>query len=223
MVETFELIDESLLSAVALFPLPNVVLVPGSLQPLHIFEPRYRDMTRDVLAGSRLLAMARLKPGYEADYHGRPDVYRIVGIGRVIASDELDDGRYNILVRGLARAELDEELPAAHLYRQIRARILTAGTPPEPAVLAAMHQKLIMLCDQLAMTLDQGGEQLRELVRTDGSPSGCSDVVCAALVTNIDHRQRFLEMSDPMERLTFAIQYVGRLLAEFGPSARLMS
>jgi Lon protease-like protein len=223
MVETFESIDESLLSGVAMFPLPNVVLVPGSLQPLHIFEHRYREMTKDVLAGSRLLAMARLKPGYEADYHGRPDVYRILGIGRVIASDELDDGRYNILVRGLVRAELDEELPPARLYRQIRARILAPESPPQPAVLAAMHQKLITLCDQLSLALDQGGEQLRELVRTDGSPSGCSDVVCSALVTDLDHRQRFLEMSDPMERLAFAIQHVGRLLTELGPRTRLMS
>jgi uncharacterized protein len=223
MVETFEAIDESLLSTVAMFPLPNVVLVPGSLQPLHIFEPRYREMTRDVLAGSGLLAMARLKPGYEADYHGRPDVYRVVGIGRVIASDELEDGRYNILVRGLARAELSEELAPAHRYRQIRARILTTRTPPEPGMLTVLHQKLITLCDQLAMVLDEGSEQLRELVRTDGSPSGCSDVVCSALITDIDHRQRFLEMSDPVERLAFAIQHVGSLLTELGPRSRLMS
>lgn len=223
MVETLEPIDESLLSGVAMFPLPNVVLVPGSLQPLHIFEPRYREMTRDVLAGSGLLAMARLKPGYEASYHGRPAVYPIVGIGRVIASDELDDGRYNILVRGLARAELDEELPPERPYRQIRAHILAPATPPEPAVLAAMHQKLVMLCDQLSLVLDQGGEQLRELARTDASPNGCSDVVCSALVTDLDHRQRLLEMRDPVERLAFAIQHVGRLLTELGPRTRLMS
>lgn len=223
MVETFEPIDESLLTAVAMFPLPNVVLVPGSLQPLHIFEPRYRAMTRDVLAGSQLLAMARLKAGFEADYHGRPDVHRVLGIGRVIASDELGDGRYNILVRGLARAELDEELPPARLYRQIRARILASEAQPEPALLAALHQKLIGLCDQLALVLDHGGEQLRKLVRTDSSPGGCSDVVCAALVTDLDHRQRFLEMGDPMERLTFAIQHVGSLLTELGPPTSLLS
>lgn len=223
MVETLEPIDESLLRGVAMFPLPNVVLVPGSLQPLHIFEPRYREMTRDVLAGSGLLAMARLKPGYEANYHGRPEVYRVVGIGRVIASDELDDGRFNILVRGLARAELDEELPPARTYRQIRARILAPAVAPEPGLLVAMHQKLVALCDQLAQTLDQGGEQLRQLARADASASGCSDVVCSALVTDLDHRQRFLEMSDPLERLAFAIQHVGNLLTELGPRTRMMS
>jgi Lon protease-like protein len=167
--------------------------------------------------------MARLKDGYEADYHGRPDVYRVLGIGRVIASDELGDGRYNIMVRGLARAELDEELPPVRLYRQIRARLLAPDGSPAPAVLTALHQKLIALCDQLALVLDHGGEQLRKLVRTDSSPGGCSDVVCAALVTNLDHRQRFLEMGDPMERLTFAIQHVGSLLSDLGPPTQLMS
>jgi Lon protease-like protein len=218
-----EPIDESLLSDVAMFPLPNVVLVPGSLLPLHIFEPRYREMTRDVLAGSRLLAMARLAPGYEANYHGRPPVYPVLGIGRVIASDELDGGRYNILVRGLARAEIEQELPPERAYRQIRARLVRDQTPRDPAMLSALHQKLIMLCDQLSLSLDQGAEQLRELVRSDRSPGGCPDMICAALVMDLDERQRFLEMSDPVERLTFAIQHVGRLLTEVGPRSRLMS
>jgi Lon protease-like protein len=218
-----EPLDESLLGSLAMFPLPNVVLLPGSLLPLHIFEPRYRHMTRDVLAGSRLVAMARLRPGYEAQYQGRPAVYPILGVGRIIASDELDDGRYNILVRGLVRAEVIEELPPDQAYRLIRARLLSDDRPPEPSVLAALHQKLIMLSDQLSMVLDQGGEQLRELVRTDGTPNGCADVVCSALLTDLDERQQFLEMADPAERLAFAIQHVGRLLTELGPRSTFLS
>ncbi len=218
-----EQLDESLLGAVAMFPLPNVVLLPGSLLPLHIFEPRYRHMTQDALAGSRLLALARLRPGYEAQYHDRPAVYPTIGIGRIIASDELKDGRYNILVRGLVRAELTEELPPDQAYRLIRARLLLDANPPEPAVLAALHQKLVMLSDQLSMVLEQGGEQLRELVRTDGSPNGCADVLCSALLTDLDERQKFLEMADPSERIAFAIQHVGRLLTELGPRSTFMS
>ena len=218
-----EQLDKSQLGAIAMFPLPNVVLLPGSLLPLHIFEPRYRQMTRDVLAGSRLLALARLKPGYEAQYQGRPAVYPILGVGRIIASDELDDGRYNILVRGLMRAEILEELPPDQAYRLIRARLLADDHPPDSTVLAALHQKLIMLSDQLSMVLDQGGEQLRELVRTDGTPNGCADVVCSALLTDLDERQQFLEMADPSERLAFAIQHVGRLLTELGPRSNYLS
>lgn len=218
-----EHLDDAQLRAVPMFPLPNAVLLPGALLPLHIFEPRYRDMTRDVLEGTRLLAMARLKPGYEADYHGRPEVYPLIGIGRVIASDELDDGRYNILVRGIMRAELAEELPPERTYRVVQARRVLDLAPAEPAVLAALHQKLIMLCDQLSMALEQGGEQLRELVRSDSDPGSCADLVCSALITELEERHRLLEMLDPADRVGSAIQHVSRLLIELGPHSPLLS
>jgi len=60
-----------------LFPLPNLVLFPQVMQPLHIFEPRYRQMTADALAGDRFLALALLKPGWEPSYSGNPDIYPI--------------------------------------------------------------------------------------------------------------------------------------------------
>lgn len=209
-------LDASLLRSVAMFPLPNVVLLPGALVPLHIFEPRYRDMTRDVLDGSGLIAMARLRDGYEADYHGRPPVHETLGVGRVIASDELDDGRYNILVRGLVRARVVEEMAPETSYRRIRAEAIPDGEAAAE-VLAALHRKLIVLCDQLADALDQGGEQLHELVRNESDPCACTDVVCAALVTEIDERQRLLETADPAERMSYAMHHVNRLIGEFGP------
>lgn len=223
MSESPKSIDEVELRAIAMFPLPNVVLLPGGLLPLHIFEPRYREMTRDVLAGSKLLAMARLKPGHEANSHGFPVIYPTIGVGRVIASDELGDGRYNILVRGLIRAEVDEELPAEHLYRVVRARPMPDARDEQPGVLAAMHQKLITLCDQLSMALDQGGEQLREIVRSEAAPGACADVVCAALVTDLDERQWLLEAADPAARLERAMHHVGRLLVEVAPHSTMLS
>ena len=69
------------LEEVPVFPLPNVVLLPGALLPLHVFEPRYREMTRDVVAGRRRMAVARLQPGFEADYHGRPPMPHTRWIG----------------------------------------------------------------------------------------------------------------------------------------------
>jgi Lon protease-like protein len=57
-----------------LFPLPNVVLYPHVMQPLHIFEERYREMLEDALAGDKLIAMAMLEPGWEADYDSRPPI-----------------------------------------------------------------------------------------------------------------------------------------------------
>ena len=84
---------------IPIFPLPNVVLFPNVFLPLHIFEPRYRAMVADALAGDRIIGMVLLQPGYEANYEGRPPVFTI-GCGGVIThADPLDDGRYNIVDR----------------------------------------------------------------------------------------------------------------------------
>src|SRR5438552_892484 len=84
------------LAELPIFPLPNCVLLPGGLLPLHVFEPRYRELTRDCLDGPKLLAIARLEPGHEATYFERPPVNVHAGLGRIICSDELADGRYHI-------------------------------------------------------------------------------------------------------------------------------
>src|SRR5689334_14855014 len=104
-------IDPAFLDGLPIFPLPNAVLLPGGLMPLHVFEPRYREMTRDALDGARLLAIARLKPGYEAKYQERPAVFPAAGLGRIIASEELADGRFLLVLRGIARVQIERELP----------------------------------------------------------------------------------------------------------------
>src|SRR5262245_2358078 len=94
------------LEQLPIFPLPHCVLLPGGLLPLHVFEARYRELTRDCLDGHRMMAIARLKPGYETEYDGRPPVHPSCGLGRIIASEELSDGRYHILLRGVARVRI---------------------------------------------------------------------------------------------------------------------
>src|SRR5438552_18936945 len=94
-----------------IFPLPNVVLFPNVFLPLRIFEPRYREMVGDALDSDRLIGMVLLKPGWEPDYQGRPDVYG-VGCSGVITHDErLTDGRFNIVLRGLDRFRVVAEEP----------------------------------------------------------------------------------------------------------------
>src|SRR5208283_3284513 len=92
--------DPARFAAVPLFPLPSVVLFPRAVLPLHIFEQRYKTMVADTLAGSRLIAMGLLLPGWERNYHGRAAIESVVCIGKILAHEKLPDGKYNLLLQG---------------------------------------------------------------------------------------------------------------------------
>lgn len=89
-----------------LFPLPTVVLFPNVFLPLHIFEPRYRQMVADAIAGDRMIGILLLKPGFEAEYEGQPAVYDVGCSGLITHVERLDDGRFNIVLRGLEKFRL---------------------------------------------------------------------------------------------------------------------
>jgi uncharacterized protein len=91
------------------FPLPNVVFFPKTYLPLHIFEPRYRQMVADATIGGQCIAMALLKEGWEPDYYGNPSIYPILCVGRIVSVQPLSDGRSNILLQGLERCDIQEE------------------------------------------------------------------------------------------------------------------
>jgi hypothetical protein len=208
--------DPDALAALPIFPLANCVLLPGGLLPLHVFEPRYRELTRDSLAGHQLIAVARLRPGYEASYYGRPPVYERCGVGRIICSEELPDGRFALLLRGVARAEIERELPADRAYRLVEARVLHDDVH-DAAEAKDHHRRLVQLCDRLAEVIDQGGSQLRDLVRSFDDPGTCADAVAAALVMDPDCRQELLEACDPMLRLQRTLGHIGKMLCELAP------
>jgi Lon protease-like protein len=92
-----------------IFPLPNVVLFPSVFLPLHIFEPRYREMVNDALAADRMIGMTLLRPGWNRDYEGRPPIYPIGCSGVMTHVERLADGRFNIVLRGLERFRIVEE------------------------------------------------------------------------------------------------------------------
>jgi len=208
--------DSAVLSALPIFPLPNCVLLPGGILPLHVFEPRYRDLTRDCLASHHFMAIARLRPGYESSYYGRPPVYERCGVGQIICSDELPDGRFALLLRGVGRIEIARELPADRTYRQVEARRLD-DTNVDPAEARDHHHKLINLCDRLAEVIDSGGPQLRDLARGFRTPGACADAVAAALIMDADARQELLEACDPMVRLQRTLGHVSHLLCQLAP------
>ena len=100
---------ESIPPVIPIFPLEVTMLFPGVSRPLHIFEPRYRAMVADALKGDRIIGMATLRPGYEADYQGRPPVYDIGCAGVITEVEELPDGRFNIVLRGVVKFRVTGE------------------------------------------------------------------------------------------------------------------
>jgi Lon protease-like protein len=126
-------------AAIPLFPLPNVVLFPNVFLPLHIFEPRYRAMVADALAGDRIIGMVLLKPGYEAGYEGRPATYQVGCAGVITHAEPLDDGRYNIVLRGLEKFRVLDEDPT----RSYRVATIEPHdeTTPEADKVALRHER----------------------------------------------------------------------------------
>ncbi len=116
---------------VRLFPLPNLVLFPHVIQALHIFEPRYCEMLSESLESDHLITMALLVPGWETNLKGKPAIGDVVCIGRIISHTPTDDGRHNILLAGIRRARIIEELEVDSAFRQARVEILRDYCPEE--------------------------------------------------------------------------------------------
>lgn len=206
------------LAAMPVFPLPNVVLFPGALLPLHVFEPRYRELTREVLAGRKLMAVARLQPGFEPLYEGRPPVFEVVGVGSVIDSVEHSDGSFDITVRGLARTRIVSELPPRHSFRELQLEELIE-TPADPSLTAAWQRKLTAVWTVLSPHLPEHVRDLRALTRGSETAGDFADRLAAALVGDPDGSQRLLAELDPAERLRLLTEKLQRVLDSVVPSS----
>ena len=112
--------------AIPIFPLDDIMLFPGASRPLHIFEPRYREMVADALAGDRIIGMVMLQAGYEDDYAGNPPVHAIGCAGVIANAQRLEDGRYNIVLSGLAKFRITSE------DRSRAYRVAAVEALPEP-------------------------------------------------------------------------------------------
>ncbi len=203
-------LSASELAALPIFPLPNATLFPLSKLPLHVFEPRYREMTRYVLDHQRVLAVARLKPGYESNYSGRPPVHEICGVGRVVNDQALPDGRYNILLEGVARVRIVQELPPEQSFRIVRAEALP-DSPTDPLLAAAWQQELVRLWSTLGPHLPPALRELGSITHDARDASGFADCLAAAMIANPDESQRLLEELDPGERLRLLVAHLTEL------------
>jgi Lon protease-like protein len=139
---------------IPVFPLPNVVFFPRMPLPLHIFEPRYREMVRDAARGARMIGMALLRGEWQQDYHGRPPIFAVGTVGEMVRVEELPDGRFNIVLRGLREYAIVRELDRA-AYREAAVTWRAPGVEPLPAgsrdaIRGLVHRYLALLGKDVA-------------------------------------------------------------------------
>ncbi|MBX3186122.1 MAG: LON peptidase substrate-binding domain-containing protein [Labilithrix sp.] len=194
------------LDAIPIFPLPQVVLFPHAVLPLHVFEPRYRAMLQDCLASHGALVIAQLLAG--EDEHGRPRIAPIAGGGIVVEHQPLADGRSNIVVRGQARLLLEEhepEDPARRPYRIARATVL--DDLPHPV---AEHDRTALAA---AATMFAGEVKRHDPTFTFALPQTndageLADLCAYQLVIDASSRQAVLEERDPRVRVEMVLNHL---------------
>jgi Lon protease-like protein len=113
---------------VKLFPLPNLVLFPGVIQPLHIFEPRYRTMMEDAINSDQLIAIAKLKSN--STNPNEPEIHPTVCVGKIVTHAELPDGRFNLLLLGAKRAKVIREIATDRPYRMADVQLEKLSADP---------------------------------------------------------------------------------------------
>ncbi len=186
-----------------LFPLPNLVLFPHVIHLLHIFEPRYRQMTQHALENDRLIAIVLLKPDWEADYAGRPEIHQMACLGRIMNEQRLPDGKYNFLLRGLCRLRIEHEIEDLNLYRSARVELLPDPTRPDQPKLRKM------LLDQARRWFPATGtfaEQLERLAQSDLPLNALCDILAFALPLSMEIKQLVLEELDGDQRLKLLLE-----------------
>ena len=127
---------------IPLFPLPNVVLFPNVCLPLHIFEPRYREMVSDALDGDRIIGMVLLRPGWEGSYEECPAIYEVGCAGLITHAERTDDGRYNLVLRGLDKFRIQQEDHARSYRVAVVDTLLEPVSEHDRAIMRAERRRL---------------------------------------------------------------------------------
>ncbi|MCB9882458.1 MAG: LON peptidase substrate-binding domain-containing protein [Planctomycetes bacterium] len=187
---------------VPVFPLPAAHLFPGGLMPLHVFEPRYREMVVDAVEGSRRVVMGVFRPGWEQEYSGRPAIYSYAGLGEMVRVERLHDGRWSLLLHGLRRVRILAEEPGRS-YRLAYVEPLPPSTLPAaaieegPRLIAALAR--LQRADTVRLPEAIDAEQL-------------ADFVAMQLPIDSHAKQRLFETFDPRERARAALGHLDELL-----------
>jgi ATP-dependent Lon protease len=180
--------------------LPNVVFFPQALMPLHIFEPRYRHMLRDVLATNRLFAVAGLDPRRLDEPGLFEPPHRIAAVGIIRACQKNDNGTSNLLLQGLCRVEVTH-IVADEPYRRIRVRALASqpgASAHDNELLRAELARLLALKMRLAAT---GAGEMAAFLKTVDDPEAFVDIAAFSLCESAELKQQLLETLDVHRRL----------------------
>jgi Lon protease-like protein len=175
-----------------LFPLPNVVLFPYVILPLHIFEPRYRQMTQDALDGDRLVTIVQACPTDPTHPWVEPvPIPEVACVGRIVRHDRFADGRFNILLLGCQRVRLGREVPSTKLYRIAEGTLLEDQPLEDPK-----DERRRELIEHFLAALEASrrtDQDLSRLLQSDLPLAILSDVIAHALDLPAEMKQGLLE------------------------------
>ncbi len=198
--------------ALPLFPLPGTVLLPGSLLPLHVFEPRYRDLVNDCLRDQLPLSVCQVRPEDAPGSVGAPRLLPYAGVGIIGAHQELADGRFNVLVQPVGRIRIVSEGPSGRAYRLAQVELLD-DLEVDPAELLAEGERVRRLFTPLVGRMGQVGESVARALRSL-SPERVPEAVASVVLRSDDARQCFLAENSPLVRAAMVEEAVLMLLAE---------
>ncbi|HET6303637.1 MAG TPA: LON peptidase substrate-binding domain-containing protein [Myxococcota bacterium] len=221
------MVGEPRVRTLPLFPLAQVVLFPRARVPLHVFEPRYRQMIAAVLAADRRLGMVAVAPEHTEELPGDPPLYSVGCVGVVTEIERLADGRYNLVLSGTERFRVRNELarPDDRLYRIAEVELLAdACEPSEASRIAALRSRTVellaeMLERQNAATARRSELLARRLASLDDATF--ADALCQTLSFPTPEKQGLLEADGAAARLESLIQCLRFRLAELAGGAQL--
>jgi Lon protease-like protein len=184
------------------FPLPNLVMFPHVMQALHIFEPRYRALIEEAIEDDRLIALGSLEPGWEGDYEGRPPLRPTACLCRIATHQRTDEGTYNVLVLGVRRLRLIQELPPKKLFRVVESEIIDDFEPPDapPGAAAALQQKLLAAFKQAMPRIPNAYEQLDQLLGNQITLGMLADIVAYTIDLDVETKTKLLAECDVFRR-----------------------
>lgn len=208
----------ALLESVPLFPLPNVVLFPRAVLPLHIFEQRYKTMTADALGGQADIAMALLKPGWEKSYHARPAIEPVVCVGRIVSSEKLPDGKYNFLLQGRTRARILRETEGRP-YRVADLQPLEE-VPVMEIDLGEHRKRMVKVFNEGALSKTTLARQFRQMLEGVFPTRDIADLVAFNLLDDVEIKQSLLAEPDVRTRVARTVEELLKIHKLLGPALR---